>query len=130
MSGKSSQAKGRRAEIELSKILQGYGYDVRPGEPLNYGKEPDITGLPLVHCECKRSEKLHLHDWLLQATADAQKFGDGWPTIFHRRNREGWNVIMPLESWLQLYARATSCKCGGHCREGSYQPPKDSNHEG
>ena len=31
MSGKSSQAKGRRAEIELSKILQSYGYPVEAG---------------------------------------------------------------------------------------------------
>ena len=69
--GNKSQAKGRRAELELAHILQGYGYDVRPGEPLNYGREPDLSGLPGVHIECKRAEALRLSDWMAQVRQGA-----------------------------------------------------------
>lgn len=53
---KSQQRKGRRAELELAGILQGHGYDVRPGEPVSFGREPDVVGLPGIHCELKRRE--------------------------------------------------------------------------
>lgn len=103
MSGKKSQSKGRRAEIELARLLQSSGYDVRPGEPLSYGKEPDLTGLPGVHIECKRAEQLRLSEWLAQAAADAEKFKDGLPAVFFRRSREPWAVVMRLEDWMELY---------------------------
>lgn len=54
--GKRSQKKGRRGEIELAAILREYGYNVQAAEPLNYGTIPDLTGLPGVHIECKRAE--------------------------------------------------------------------------
>lgn len=107
--GRKSQAKGRRGEAELSHVLQGYGYDVRPGEPLNYGKEPDIVGLPGVHIECKRCQQLRIGEWMQQAAEDAKKFDDGFPVVFFRRNHEPWRVVMALPDWLQLYR--------------SYQPP-------
>lgn len=114
--GAKSQAKGRRAELELSRIFQAHGYDVRPGSPLNYGKEPDLSGLNGIHIECKRAEQLRLSEWLAQAATDAQRFGDGLPAVFHRRSREGWRVTMSLPDWLELYR--------------GYQPPPDSNHGG
>lgn len=78
--GKTSQRKGRAGELELSRILQGHGYDVRPCEPLSYGKEPDLSDrLPGVHVECKRAEALRLSEWMEQARRDADKFGDGLP---------------------------------------------------
>ena len=50
MSGKKSQAKGRRAEIELSNYLREKGYTAaRAGRPLNYGTEPDVTGIDGLH---------------------------------------------------------------------------------
>ena len=103
MSGRSSQRKGRAAELELSRVLQGYGYNVEPGRALGYGTEPDLVGLPGVHVECKRTEQLRLSEWLAQAAADSVKFGDGLPAVFHRRNRESWRVTMALEDWLALY---------------------------
>lgn len=117
MSGKSSQAKGRRGERELAALLQQHGYDVRPGEPLNYGKEADLVGLPKIHVECKRCQQVRLETWMEQATKDAQRFQDGVPTIFHRKDRSPWLVTMSLENWLQLYEQAMSCQCGRHCSE-------------
>ena len=61
--GKKSQCKGRSAELELSRLLQGYGYDVMPGRAVSYGSTPDISGLSGVHIECKRAEQLRIQDW-------------------------------------------------------------------
>lgn len=118
MSGKSSQSKGRRAERELATLLQSYGYNVRPGSALNYGTEPDLVGLENVHVEVKRRENVNLSAAIAQAEEDSRKFGDGLPAVFHRKNREGWRVTMPLTAWLELYAK-TACRCGGHCNERS-----------
>lgn len=90
---KRSQAKGRRAEIELAGLLQERGYNVRPGEPLNFGREADIVGLAGIHCEVKRREGVDLSAALAQAAKDAEFFGDGLPTVFHRGNAEKWTRI-------------------------------------
>lgn len=108
--GKSSQAKGRRAEIELSGILQGYGYDVQPGKAVSYGETPDVTGLPGIHIEVKRREGVDLSAALKQATADAERFGDGLPAVFHRGNREKWRVTMALPDWMAMYQSAGKCE--------------------
>lgn len=89
--------------MELSRILQGYGYPVEPGHALNYGKEPNLSGLPGIHIECKRAEQFRLSEWMAQARHDAEKFGDGLPAVFHRKNRETWLVTMELQDWLRLY---------------------------
>lgn len=113
--GAKSQKKGRRAEIELAKILQSYGYDVEPGRAQSYGEVPDLFGLPDVHIECKRAETTKIWDWFDQAQTDAEKFQDGKPTVFFRRSRSPWMVCMKLEDWLTLYENRR-CKCGGNCK--------------
>lgn len=127
MSGRSSQAKGRRAERELAALFQQHGYDVRPGSALNYGTEPDLLGLENIHIECKRRENVNLSAALAQAEADSRKFGDGLPAVFHRANRKPWTVSMPLDAWLQLYQKAQAKTAENR---SSYQAPADSNHKG
>ena len=105
MSGKASQRKGRSGEIELARILQGYGYDVQPGRAASYGTTPDISGLPGIHVEVKRYEQLRPYDWLEQAQRDAVRFGDGLPAVFFRRSRSPWMVVMKLGDWMGLYDR-------------------------
>jgi len=108
--GARSQAKGRRAEIELAHVLQGYGYSVEPGRALSYGKVPDLSGLDGVHIECKRAETLRLSEWMSQASRDAERFGDGAPAVSFRRSREPWAVVMRLEDWIKLYGSAAADK--------------------
>lgn len=103
MSGKTSQRKGRGGEIELARILQGYGYDVQPGQAVSFGSTPDVTGLPGVHIEVKRNERLNLTMAMEQAVRDATRFHDGAPVVFHRRNRQPWLVTMRLDDWVTLY---------------------------
>lgn len=103
MSGKSSQAKGRRGELELARVLQDYGLPVKAGDPANRGRTPDIIGLPLIHTEVKRTERLNISAAMEQARRDSLKFKDGMPTVFHRRSREGWLVTMDMTDWMALY---------------------------
>lgn len=110
--GKSQQAKGRRAEIELAKLLQERGLDVKPGDPCNHGRTPDIVGLKGVHVEIKRHEKLNIYAALRQAAEDAARFDDGLPIVAHRANRCPWVVSMTLDSFLALYEQTKSDKSG------------------
>lgn len=108
--GRKSQAKGRAGELELSRILRGYGYQAEPGQAVSFGSTPDLTGLPGIHIECKRRERLDLNGAMLQAVRDAEKFRDGAPAVFHRRNRQPWLVTMRLTDWMSLYGRQKASK--------------------
>ena len=105
MPGKSSQRKGADGERELAALLREYGYPVERGGSLSFGEVPDLTGLPGVHIEVKRVERLNVPKAMKQAVRDAEKFHDGAPTLFHRRSREPWLVTMRLHDWIALYDR-------------------------
>ena len=106
MSGRKSQRKGRGAELELARLLQEHGFSVQPGAAVSYGATPDLVGLPGIHIECKRNERLNIHAAMAQAERDADHFRDGLPVVFHRRNRSNWMVTMRLDDWISLYDKA------------------------
>lgn len=69
---------------------------------------PDVVGLPGIHIECKRVERLNIEDAMRQAVddtgAEILPFGEEiYPAVFHRRNRGTWLVTMRLEDWIALY---------------------------
>ena len=106
ITGKSSQAKGRRAELQLVKLLQDSGYkDVALGPPMSFGTAPDILNLRGIHPEVKAVEKLNLPAALRQAEEDSQTFGDGLPVVFRKYRRQGWVASMALTDWLQMYSK-------------------------
>lgn len=113
--GKSSQRKGRAAELELSRILQSHGYDVEPGRAQSYGEVPDLIGLPGVHIEVKRVERLNVPEAMAQAIRDSEKFNDGTPTLFHRRSRSPWLVTMLMGDWLALYKTSDTTHNSNAC---------------
>lgn len=106
MNGKTSQRKGANGERELAALLREYGYPVERGGSLSFGEVPDLVGLPGIHIECKRAERLQPYDWLAQAERDAVRFDDGLPAVFFRRSRSPWLVVMKLEDWMDLYKPA------------------------
>lgn len=121
MSGRSSQRKGREGELELCRIFRAHSISAEPGTPLNYGQEPDIKGVPGIHCEVKRAETLRLSEWMTQSENDAQRFHDGAPTLFFRRSREQWRVIMNLSDWMMIYLasqRHNAAEIGENRKEG------------
>ena len=101
--GKRQQRKGADGERELVEVLRKSGYQVERGGSQTYGTVPDVIGLPGIHIECKRQERLDLMGAIRQAEADAARFKDGRPAVFHRRNRSPWLVTMPLSEWLAIY---------------------------
>lgn len=104
MSGKRSQRKGAVGERELVGVLREYGFsDVERGGSQTYGTIPDCIGLPDIHIEVKCVERLNLDTAMDQAIRDSERFGDGHPSVFHRRNRRPWMVTMLLSDWIKLY---------------------------
>ena len=113
MSGRTYQRKGADGERELAALLQRYGHEVRRGGSLSYGSLPDLYGLEGVHIEVKRVERLNITEAMKQAERDAERFKDGFPTVFHRRNWEGWLVTMRFSDWMRLYSDFCREKAGG-----------------
>ena len=101
--GKTSQRKGAAGERELAALLSAAGYECQRGGSLSFGEIPDVLGLPGIHIECKRVEKLNVGEAMEQAIRDSDRMLDGMPALFHRRNRKPWLVTMRLEDWLKLY---------------------------
>lgn len=114
--GRKSQRKGRGGELEICRIFQAHGIRAEPGKPVSFGETPDVIGIPGIHPEVKRAERLNVPAAMGQAVRDSEKFNDGTPVLFHRRNRQEWLCTMRLSDWIAWYSRATSCKCGGHCK--------------
>lgn len=112
LSGSSSARKGANGERELAAVLREYGYNIERGGSMSFGEVPDLTGLPGVHIECKRVERLNVPEAMKQAQRDSDRFKDGAPTVFHRRSRESWLVTMRLADWMDLYQRQKTAVSG------------------
>lgn len=99
----NSKAKGGRGEREWAAYCRGHGFeDARRGTQFKGGFDsPDCVGLPGIHQEIKRVEKLNIHDALRQSIRDSE--GKAIPIVAHRRNREEWLVTMRADDWMELY---------------------------
>lgn len=98
----NSRQKGARGERELANYLKSKGYDSRRGvQYCGTNGDADVIGLPFIHVEAKRTERLNLSGAVKQSVNDAKD--NELPTVMHRKNREGWLVTMRLEDWLKLY---------------------------
>lgn len=82
----NSKNKGARGERELSSKLKDYGYNTRRGQQYcGANGDADVVGLPNIHIECKRVEKLNIYNAISQAKVDAKD--NELPTVFHRKDR-------------------------------------------
>ena len=101
--GLNSKAKGGRGEREWAEFLREHGFSAaRRGQQFKGGIDsPDVTGLPHIHQEVKRVEKLNISNAIAQSKRDAA--GKAIPIVAHRRNREEWLVTMRAEDWITLY---------------------------
>ena len=98
----NSRNKGKRGELELAKKLREYGYDSRRGQQYSGANgDADVVGLPGIHIECKRVEKLNIYDAISQAKHDAK--AEEMPVVVHRKNNSEWLVTLPLDDWIKLY---------------------------
>lgn len=98
----NSKKKGAAGERELSNKLKEYGFNTRRGQQYcGVNGDADVVGLPGIHIECKRVERLNIYDAIGQAKVDAKE--EEMPTVFHRKDRCEWLVTMRLEDWIKLY---------------------------
>ena len=101
--------KGAAGERELANILKECGFDAHRGQQYSgFCGDPDVVGLPGIHIECKRVEKLNLEAAMDQSRRDARK-GET-PVVIHRKNRRPWVVTMDLVDWLEMYKKARGCE--------------------
>lgn len=105
----NSRNKGKKGELELSHVLKDYGYGAFRGQQTSGASGvADVEGLPGIHIECKRVEKLNIYDAIDQARRDAiaderKKGRRKVPAVFHRKNRCDWLVTMRLSDWIEIY---------------------------
>ena len=98
----NSRDKGKRGELEAAKLLKEHGYDARRGQQFSGANgDADVVGLPGIHIEVKRVEKLNIDNALDQAIRD--KRAAEIPIVLHRKNRSVWKVTMRFEDWIAMY---------------------------
>lgn len=96
----NSKRKGKRGELEFARFCREQGYDVRRGQQYNGLEGEDVVGLPGIHVEVKRVERLNIYDAIAQSKRDAR---GKIPIVAHRRNNCEWLITMRAEDWFKLY---------------------------
>lgn len=103
----NSRQKGARGERELANVLKEYGYDTRRGQQYSGANgDADVVGLPHIHIECKRVEKLNIDKAMQQSMEDSRE--NEVPVVMHRKDRQRWLVTMTMDEWMRFYERWNS----------------------
>lgn len=98
----NSREKGKRYELRVAGLFKAEGYDARRGQQFcGLNGDADVIGVPGIHIECKRVERLNLYDAMDQAKRDARE-GE-MPAVFHKKNHCNDLVIMEFADWIKLY---------------------------
>ena len=113
----NSRRKGVVGEVEISHILNGYGYETRRGQQFSGANgDADVVGLPGIHLEIKRVERLNIDKALEQSIRDtyADEIRQGTdliPVVMHRSNNDRkkdstkgtWKVTLRLDDFMKIY---------------------------
>jgi hypothetical protein len=98
----NSKRKGKEGEREFAHLCQTFGFQARRGQQYRGGPDsPDVVGLPFLHVEVKRRERVDLYAAMEQSELDA---GVGEiPVVAHRKNNRYWLVTLRADYFFQLY---------------------------
>lgn len=102
----NSNRKGKAGEREAAAAISAVlGVEARRGQQFSGGEDsPDVvTGIPGVHFEVKRTNRLRIREAIAQAAADAGS--DQIPVVLHRWDRGPWLVVVPLADLPELARR-------------------------
>lgn len=101
----NSNAKGKAGEREIANIFKGYGFDEarRSQQYAGINNDADVVGLPNIHVEVKRVERLSIHKAVEQSHEDKRDNELG--IVAHRKDRTKWLVTMTLDEWMEIYKR-------------------------
>lgn len=99
----NSKRKGKNGELEWARFCRNHGYDCRRTAQYcgNTGDASDVVGMPGIHQEVKRVERLCIEDAMAQAVHDSG--GVSTPIVAHRKNGHEWLVTMRADDWFTLY---------------------------
>ncbi len=99
----NSKNKGKVGELEVVHLLKKHGFEsARRGQQFKGTPDsPDVECEELsdYNIEVKRTEGFNLYKAMKQSESDA---GDKIPTVWHRRNKEEWVVILKATDFLNL----------------------------
>jgi Holliday junction resolvase len=93
--------KGDDFERQVASILADeLGADIRRVLLSGPRGEGDVEGIPEVHIECRRRERVRLGQWFEEESHKA----NGKPfALIHKRSREPVFVTMSLSDWMRLF---------------------------
>jgi Holliday junction resolvase len=98
----NSKRKGSQGEREFALFCRQRGYEARRGVQFcGVNGDADVIGLPNIHIEVKRVEKLNIEDALFQSRKDS-RFGE-IPIVAHRKNNHKWLITMDAAQWFLLF---------------------------
>ena len=104
----NSRSKGKAGELELArelnKLLGTESY--RSQQFCGTHGDADIAGIPGLHVECKRVEKLNIHKAIEKAVLDSSP--EDTPIVCHRRNRTEWLVTLRMSDLPDLARKILS----------------------
>ncbi len=104
MSKINSKQKGKKGELEFANLCKKYGFNTRRSQQFaGINNDADVVGLPDIHVEVKRVERLNIYDAIEQAIRD--KKDDEMAIVAHRKNHKPWLVTMTFDDWMEIYKR-------------------------
>ena len=105
MSKINSKKKGSRGELEFANLCKKYGFEDarRSQQYAGINNDADVVGLPGLHVEVKRVERLNIDIAMDQCIKDKRE--DEIGIVAHRKNQKGWLVTMTFEDWVEIYKR-------------------------
>jgi hypothetical protein len=99
----NSKRKGKRGELEFVHLCEAFGFPARRGQQYRGTPEsPDVLGLPFLHVEVKRRERLNIYEAMEQSVREAGS--DEIPIVAHKKNRREWLVIVRAKDFFTLYS--------------------------
>lgn len=101
----NSKQKGKAGELEFVNLCKEYGFeDCRRSQQYSgEGHTADVIGLPDIHIEVKRVERLNIDNAMEQCLKD--KADDALGIVAHRKNYKEWLITMTADDWFEIYKR-------------------------
>lgn len=101
----NSKQKGKNGELEFVKKCKEYGFkDARRSQQFaGINNDADVVGLPDIHVEVKRVERLNIDNAMEQAQRDKKE--EELAIVAHRKNNKEWLITMTAEDWFEIYKR-------------------------
>lgn len=100
----NSKQKGKKGELEFVNLCKKYGFNTRRSQQYaGINNDADVVGLPDLHVEVKRVERLNIYDAIEQAHRDKKE--DELGIVAHRKNNKDWLVTMTFDEWMEIYKR-------------------------